>query len=61
LKRAGWTQRPTGAGAKHYVMTHKDKAGIVTIPRYRQIAKGTLTNIIEAAGLTVREFERLYR
>jgi len=42
-------------------MTHKDKAGIVTIPRYRQIAKGTLTNIIEAAGLTVREFERLYR
>lgn len=61
LKRAGWSQRPSKPGASHYVLVHPEIPGIVTVPRHRETRKGTLGHIIKQAGLTLAEFERLYR
>jgi len=43
---------------KHMIL-FKPGAGIVTIPKHRELDRGTLRGIIEDAGLTVEEFKRL--
>lgn len=60
LQRAGWELRP-GGGKRHHVLVHVELAGILTVPRHREIKKGTLASIIREAGLTLGEFEKLYR
>jgi predicted RNA binding protein YcfA (HicA-like mRNA interferase family) len=46
---------------RHVILAHPDKAGAVVIPRHkgRTLRLGTLSQIIDAAGLTVDEFGRL--
>ncbi|HUS46642.1 MAG TPA: type II toxin-antitoxin system HicA family toxin [Phycisphaerae bacterium] len=61
LKRAGWVPRKTGKGSRHHVLTNEDIPGIVTVPRHRVVKKGTLGQIIKAAGMTLDTFEELYR
>lgn len=60
LRRAGWVFRETG-GSRHYVLVNPDRPGIVAVPRHPQVHKKTLGMIIKQAGLTLKEFEKLYR
>ncbi len=61
LQRAGWELRRPGKGKKHCVLVNPDLPGIVTVPRHPKVKTGTLRSIIKGAGLTVEEFEKLYR
>jgi len=61
LQRGGWTLRRSKPGAKHYVLEHSDKPRILVIPRHSRIKKGTLGAVIKQAGLTLDEFEEMYR
>jgi len=60
LQRAGWTLRAK-TGARHHVLVHSGKPGIITVPRHPQVRKKTLGKIIKQAGLTQSQFETLYR
>lgn len=60
LRRAGWELR-NPPGKKHHVLEHTELPGIIVVPRHPMTKKGTLASIIKAAGLTLAEFERLYR
>jgi len=60
LQRAGWQLRPL-RGAKHYVLVHTAIPGILTVPRHRETKKGTLSKIIKQAGLSVAQFQNLYK
>ncbi|KPK79507.1 MAG: hypothetical protein AMJ81_13130 [Phycisphaerae bacterium SM23_33] len=60
LQRAGWQLREKG-GTRHYVLVRRDLPGIVTVPRHPRIRKKTLGLIIKQAGLTLGEFEKLYK
>ncbi len=58
LFRDGWyIERQRG----HVVLAHPSKAGTVVVPRHKgkTLRLGTLSQIIDAAGLTVDEFTRL--
>ena len=61
LERAGWVRRTDKPGAKHTVLVHLTLPGILVVPRHPYVRKGTLGKIIKQAGLTLAEFERLYR
>ena len=61
LARAGWRRRHGNPGSRHYVLTHREIPGILTVPRHAEVAKGTLAKILKQAGLTLAEFERLYK
>ena len=54
LKRAGFEERrQTGS---HIILRHQDPPHRrLTIPDHKEIAKGTLKNIIREAGLTLEE------
>lgn len=58
LERAGWVvHRVKGS---HHVLTHPDQAGRPVVPVHRrELAPGTLGNILRQAGLTREELERL--
>jgi predicted RNA binding protein YcfA (HicA-like mRNA interferase family) len=57
LERAGFHREQC---TKHVVMYHEDGRH-TTIPNANEIRTGTLRAMIKQAGLTVDEFERLYR
>lgn len=61
LQRAGWVRRTGRPGAKHTVLENTALPGILVVPRHRNVKKGTLARIIRQAGLTLAEFEQLYR
>ena len=61
LGRVGWVLRPGKPGAKHYVLKHSTLPGIITVPRHALTRKKTLGKIIKQAGLTLKEFEKIYR
>jgi predicted RNA binding protein YcfA (HicA-like mRNA interferase family) len=58
LERAGF--KVARIAGSHYVMRHPDGRG-TTIPVHpgRDVAKGTLRNIVADAGLTIEELKRL--
>jgi len=43
------------------VLEHLTLPGILVVPRHRVVKKGTLAKIIKQAGLTLAEFNKLYR
>lgn len=44
----------------HIILRHKDPPyRRLTVPNHKQLAKGTLRNLIRQAGLTVEEFTKL--
>ena len=58
LSRDGWyVERQR----RHVILVHRTKAGTVVVPRHKgqTLRLGTLSQIIEAAGLTVDEFTQL--
>jgi predicted RNA binding protein YcfA (HicA-like mRNA interferase family) len=59
LERAGWYQKR--AGARHQILTHRDKGGRVTIPRHpnQALKPKTLLSILDQAGLTVDQLREL--
>ena len=61
LARAGWHHRPGKPGKGHHILVHRTLPGIVSVPRHPETRKGTLAQIIKQAGLTLREFDKLYR
>ena len=60
LERAGWKlDRVKGS---HYVYRHPDRPHRVVVPMHgRDLAKGTLSQIVTASGLSREEFLRLLR
>ena len=59
LLRGGWyVKRP---GAKHQILTHRDKGGRVTIPRHpsETLKPKTLQSILDQAGLSVDQLREL--
>jgi predicted RNA binding protein YcfA (HicA-like mRNA interferase family) len=58
LERAGWQlDRVKGS---HHVFRHPDRANRVVVPMHgRDLAKGTLNQIVNGSGLTREEFLRL--
>ena len=40
----------------HIIMTKDEELITLSVPAYREVAKGTLRSLIRAAGLTVEEF-----
>jgi predicted RNA binding protein YcfA (HicA-like mRNA interferase family) len=58
LFRDGWYVERQG---RHVILVHPRKVGTVVVPRHKgkTLRLGTLSQIIEAAGLTVDEFTRL--
>lgn len=61
LRRAGWALRAVKPGTKHYVLKHHTLPGIIAVPRHALTRKKTLGAIIKQAGLTLKEFEEIYR
>lgn len=58
LHRDGWyVERQR----RHVILAHPTKAGTVVVPRHKgeTLRPGTLSRIIDAAGLTVDEFTGL--
>jgi len=55
LERAGWQlDRVNGS---HHIFRHPDRTGRVVVPMHnRDLAKGTLNQIINGSGLTRNEF-----
>lgn len=52
IKAGGWYVVPELGKGSHRVYRHRGLPGIVTIPWHnRDIPKGTLANILKAAGL----------
>ncbi len=58
LARIGWElDHQTGS---HMILRHRDPPHRrITVPRHKELAKGTLRAIIREAGLTVEEILRL--
>ncbi|MCE5277618.1 MAG: type II toxin-antitoxin system HicA family toxin [Planctomycetaceae bacterium] len=61
LERAGWSLRATSPGGGHHILVHPNFPGIVAVPRHPMTRKKTLGKIIKQAGLTLPEFEKLFR
>ena len=54
FERFGWEfSRQSGS---HMVMTKEGEIASLSIPKHREVAKGTLRSLICAANLTVDEF-----
>lgn len=59
LTRAGFHfDRQKGS---HMIFKRDEPYALVVIPNHKQLATGTLHNIIKDAGLTVDEFKKLLR
>ena len=57
LERSGWqVARQRGS---HVRMKHPERKSPVTVPLHREIKRGTLTGILNDAGLDVSELRRL--
>ena len=59
LRRIGWqTDRVHGS---HHVLTHVERPGstIIVPVHARPVKKGTLSDILETAGISIREFREL--
>jgi mRNA interferase HicA len=58
LFRDGWYVKRQ---RRHVILAHPRKSGTVVVPRHKgsTLRLGTLSQIIDAAGLTVDEFTRL--
>ena len=60
LERAGWLQ--TRQRGSHLSVTKEGSRSIVSVPMYnRDIKRGTLSGILEDAGLSIDEFIELLR
>jgi predicted RNA binding protein YcfA (HicA-like mRNA interferase family) len=59
LEAAGFVE--VGQKGSHVKFAKQTRTGTLTaiVPHHREIAVGTLSSIIEQAGLTRREFEQL--
>lgn len=54
LEKKGWLfQRQVGS---HMIFTKEGSVITLSVPRHRELPKGTLRRIIRDAGLTVSEF-----
>jgi predicted RNA binding protein YcfA (HicA-like mRNA interferase family) len=50
----GW--RVARQRSSHIIMVRDDRAVTLSIPDYKEVAKGTLRSLIRSANLTVAEF-----
>ena len=54
FERLGWTfSRQSGS---HMVLTKDGEIASLSVPKHREVAKGTLRSLLRAANLTVDEF-----
>ncbi len=54
LENFGWQiARQSGS---HIILVKEGEIATLSVPDHREVAKGTLRNLIRTAGLTVREF-----
>ena len=54
FERLGWEfSRQSGS---HMVMTKDGEMASLSIPKHKEVAKGTLRSLLKAANLTVEEF-----
>ena len=59
LEKLGWEfSRQSGS---HMVLTKEGEMATLSIPKHKQIAKGTLRSLLRAANLTVEEFNHARR
>ncbi len=57
FNKAGWLAvRQTGS---HVIMTKSNSKVILSVPRHKELDRGTLRKLINLAGLTVGEFVEL--
>lgn len=57
FERGGWTMcRQAGS---HMILTKRGSLATLSVPDHRELAPGTLRQLIPAAGLSVDEFRRL--
>ena len=63
LRKAGFSYAPKRAKGSHLAFYKKgrDKIRLVVVPKKREIPRGTLTAILEQAGLTRRDFFELFK
>jgi len=54
LERCGWKFRKQNGS--HMIYKHENYPLLVTIPNHKEVAPGTLKNIINKANLTASEF-----
>jgi predicted RNA binding protein YcfA (HicA-like mRNA interferase family) len=54
FERFGW--RISRQSGSHMVMTKTGSMASLSIPKHREVAKGTLRSLIRAADLTVEQF-----
>jgi predicted RNA binding protein YcfA (HicA-like mRNA interferase family) len=57
FNKSGWSvARQTGS---HIIMIKNDYKVILSVPRHKELDRGTLRKLIKSAGLTVEDFVRL--
>ncbi|MCD4845297.1 MAG: type II toxin-antitoxin system HicA family toxin [Methanosarcinales archaeon] len=57
FNKSGWSVvRQTGS---HIIMMKNDYKVILSVPRHKELDRGTLRKLIKYAGLTVEDFVRL--
>ena len=57
FNKSGWSVvRQTGS---HIIMMKNDYKVILSVPRHKELDRGTLRTLIKYAGLTVEDFVRL--
>ena len=57
FNKSGWSvERQTGS---HIIMIKNDYKVILSVPRHKELDRGTLRKLIKSAGLTVEDFVRL--
>jgi len=64
LRRAGFQDAPKRGKGSHQALCRVDENGrarLVIVPRGRDIPRGTISAILEQAGLTQEEFVALVR
>ena len=54
FNKSGWSvARQTGS---HIIMINNDYKVILSVPRHKELDRGTLRKLIKSAGLTVKDF-----
>lgn len=57
FNKSGWSVvRQTGS---HIIMIKNEYKVILSVPRHKELDRGTLRKLIKSAGLTVEDFVRL--
>ena len=57
FNKSGWSVvRQTGS---HIIMIKNDYKVILSVPRHKELDRGTLRKLIKSAGLTVEDFVKL--